>query len=213
MRGRGARNRGGDRSKVEERIASVRTTPAAGCCKPERPRAFPRRPAPKRPSKSASDCGAARRADLPRNLRCKGLKRLNPRPEMVWPRGTPDPQHLVYSATAPLAPPSRATNAGRGRGGRKFSWLQSPEKPQNAETLYPSRVMELPIRGGDDDAAMQVRGSPISTASGLRCSGPARSGGPEPPRGAVASAPANADAAEEGNFPGCKALKNHKTGQ
>jgi hypothetical protein len=76
-----------------------------------------------------------------RKWRRKGLKRLNPRPEMVWSRKARTPNIWYKSASdgspSTVSSPSRATNATRGRGGRKFSWLQSLEKSRNAERISP----------------------------------------------------------------------------
>ena len=97
---------------------------------------LPGAPRPEAPKQIRQRLRRGSPSGFARKWRRKGLKRLNPRPEMVWPRERRT-HNIWYNSATALAPPSRATNAGRGRGGRKFSWLQSPEKPQNAERISP----------------------------------------------------------------------------
>ena len=122
---------------------------------------------------------------------------------------TPDPNIWYKRAIGGLAEPTRVSvsrNECYAReGDGNFPGCKALKSHEMRKGSHPSRLMELRIReaGGEDSSASpRLRGNRRPRAS--------KSEAPRGPR----RPPANADAAEgEENYPGCKALKNHKTGK
>ena len=122
---------------------------------------------------------------------------------------TPDPQHLVQErhrrarrAHSRLRFAQRMLRAGEGDG--NFPGCKALKSHEMRKGSHPSRLMELRTReAGDEDssASPRLRGNRRPRASGAKLlaarAGPGKCGR----RGG------------EENYPGCKALKNHKTGK
>jgi hypothetical protein len=71
---------------------------------------------PKRPRKSPHGSDPHRPSGVARKWRRKGLKRLNPRPEMVWPQKRRTHKIWYNGATAPRRSRPRRPSSSRGRG-------------------------------------------------------------------------------------------------
>ena len=173
--------------------------------------AFPSRP--KRPRKSPHGSRRTSPSGVARKWRRKGLKRLNPRPEMVWPRKRPDPQDMVQSATAPrrLSPPPTKllARSRRRRPARKWS-------RKSSRRLNPRPEM-VRLRKARAPKIWRQACEPLVSPAAAKPSGARRvslrmtlNG----VRGLLEAGSVSDDVvAREGNFPPRKPLISHETGK